>query len=257
MQDRGRRVYGAAALAYGAIGLCWGALDGVWQSVPDGVPGKGLFAYAVATLLIIGGAGVQWARTEKLGGLVLAGVFSVLAAFWVTRIMLLPQVFATWSGCAEQVALAIAGILIFMRSRWTEDLARPNFLLACRVLFGICVACFGVSHFLALRQTAAMVPQWLPPGPAFWAVATGLAAVMAGLAIATGVRAAAAARLLTAMFGVFTALVWLPIVLAEPGSHVAWAGNAMNLALIGAAWVVANAISASRDGVAARRVVTM
>ncbi len=49
-----------------------------------------------------------------------------------------------------------------------------------------------------------------------------------------------AARLLTAMIIGFGALVWAPSLFTHPGEHMVWAGNAINPALMGAAWVVAD-----------------
>lgn len=88
-----------------------------------------------------------------------------------------------------------------------------------------------------------MVPKWIPPGALFWAYATGAAHVAAGLAILSGIQARLAARLLTAMFVVFAVLVHAPLVIADPGSHLNWVMNAMNLALTGAAWVVADGLA--------------
>jgi hypothetical protein len=44
-----------------------------------------------------------------------------------------------------------------------------------------------------------MVPKWIPPGQHFWAVATGVAFLLASAAILSGVLAVLAARLLTVM----------------------------------------------------------
>ena len=48
------------------------------------------------------------------------------------------------------------------------------------------------------------------------------------------------------MIIIFGALVWAPSLFADPRVHFVWAGNAINLALIGAAWAVADSI-ASRE----------
>ena len=45
---------------------------------------------------------------------------------------------------------------------------------------------------------------------------------------------------MTAMYASFTPLVHLPMLLADPSSHGNWSENALNLALTGAAWVVAD-----------------
>jgi hypothetical protein len=47
------------------------------------------------------------------------------------------------------------------------------------------------------------------------------------------------------MIAGFEALVWAPRLVATPHLHFAWAGNAICLAIAGAAWVVADSISES------------
>ena len=63
-----------------------------------------------------------------------------------------------------------------------------------------------------------------------------------------------AARLLAAMLAVFGLLVWLPALAAHPQAHLTWAGNAVNLASVGAAWIVAELLGRqhlSRKGIRA------
>jgi len=93
-----------------------------------------------------------------------------------------------------------------------------------------------------MNLTAPLVPRWLPPTQAFWAYATGVAHIAAGVAILSGVQARLAAILLSAMFACFTPLVHAPMLLADPSNHGIWSENALNLALIGAAWVVADSL---------------
>ena len=85
-----------------------------------------------------------------------------------------------------------------------------------------------------------------PPGPLFWAYATGAAHVAAGIAILTGVQARLAAGLLTVKFAAFGVLVHAPLAFADPASQLNWVMNAMNLALTGAAWVVADTLAERR-----------
>jgi hypothetical protein len=56
-------------------------------------------------------------------------------------------------------------------------------------------------------------------------------------------QARLAAFLLTAMYASFTPLVHVPILLADPSSFWNWTENALNLALTGAAWVVADSLA--------------
>jgi len=44
---------------------------------------------------------------------------------------------------------------------------------------------------------------------------------------------------------IFELLFWIPNLHAAPSSHFNWAGNAISIALAGAAWVVSDSISAS------------
>jgi uncharacterized membrane protein YphA (DoxX/SURF4 family) len=102
---------------------------------------------------------------------------------------------------------------------------------------------FGTAHFVYMSLTAPLVPKWLPPNQEFWGYATGIAHIAAGVAILTGVKARLAAVLLTIMFALFSVMVHIPMVIADPHNHWIWNENAVNLALIGAAWVVADSLS--------------
>jgi uncharacterized membrane protein YphA (DoxX/SURF4 family) len=241
----GRHVYGFSAVALGLIGLVWGDFATVWQPVPPSVAHRTTLAYIVAVLLCSAGAAIQWRRTARAGVLVLTILYFMSALLWLPRVVGFPRMIGTWLGFAEQFALVVAGLVAY------AGLTPPNTLWAVRTaqagrfLFGICVVTFGLSHFFAISETASMVPKWVPPGQQFWAFATGVAHLLAGIAILSGIQAVLASRLLTAMLVTFGALVWAPSLIAHLGDHTVWAGNAINLALTGAAWVVADFISES------------
>ena len=110
------------------------------------------------------------------------------------------------------------------------------------IVFGLCAIVFGIAHFEYMSLTAPLVPKWLPPSQEFWGYATGIAHIAAGVAILTSVKARLAAVLLTIMFALFSVMVHIPMVIATPGDHWIWNENAVNLALIGAAWVVADSL---------------
>ncbi len=115
-----------------------------------------------------------------------------------------------------------------------------------QLVFGVCALLFGGAHFFYMNMTAPLVPKWLPPAQVFWGYATGVGFVAAGVAILTGVQARLAAILLTAMIGSFTLLVHVPMLVADPSSHASWAECAANVAVLGAAWVVADSLTRSR-----------
>lgn len=76
---------------------------------------------------------------------------------------------------------------------------------------------------------------------------TGIAFVLAGLAIVSEVLDVLAARLLGLMLLVFSLLVLTPSIFASPHNHVAWGANAYNLTAAGAAWIVAEWLAMRRQ----------
>jgi uncharacterized membrane protein YphA (DoxX/SURF4 family) len=237
----GANVYGAAALLLGATIALSGDFATNWQPVPKDASGHAMLVFAGAALLIGGGLAVQWSRTRRWGGFVLALAFLPFVLLWLRRVVLFPQILGTWLGTAEELAIVLGACALFLPS-----LVRPERQAAARgvlrVAFGLCALVFGAAHCVAVKETAAMVPRWLPAGPDFWAYLTGAGHVAAGAALVTGILALTAARLLTLMFLVFQALVWLPQLFERSGDPMAWGGNGVNLALVGAAWIIAELI---------------
>jgi hypothetical protein len=70
-------------------------------------------------------------------------------------------------------------------------------------------------------------------------VLTGIAFLLAGCAIVSGIRDVLAARLLVLMLLLFDAIVEIPPVFVQPHSQVAWGGAIYNLAAIGGCWMFA------------------
>ena len=240
----GNRVYGLAGVALGVIALAWADFATVWHPVPPEIPGHAVLVYAAAALMILAGLAMQLRRTAAGGALVLASLYLVFALLWGWRVVQFPQIFGTWLGFAEEFALVIGGAVAAINA--LHDDTHPRRAQIGRLAFGACLLVFGAAHLIYVKETAAMVPAWLPPQQAAWAYATGVAHILAGLAFLSGIAAVLASRLVVLMFIGFGALVWVPQVLADPHGHIAWAGNAINLALIGAAWVLADSIARSR-----------
>jgi uncharacterized membrane protein YphA (DoxX/SURF4 family) len=238
------RVYAVGAIALGLAGLVWGDFVPVWQPVPAGVPGRTALAYATAAALLLGGVALLYRRSGALGAAVLVLLYLLGAVvLHVPHLVAHRLHFGPWAGAAEQLALASGGLIAFAYAAKISTALSSRMNRIGERVFGICVFVFGVAHFVYPNETASLVPTWLAPGALFWAYATGAAHIAASLAILSGVQAKLAARLLCAMFVVFALLVHAPLLVADPRSHVHWVMNAVNLALLGAAWVVADSLA--------------
>jgi uncharacterized membrane protein len=236
----GYRVYGFAALALGVIGIVWGDFALVWQPVPPDLPDRAMLAYLVAATELFSGAALLWRRTALFGAVVLAILFALgVVLLQLPKALPHPENIGPWGGVAEQTALVVGGLLAFAM---LAELQSAALYRIAWILFGLCCLVFGAEHFRYERDTAAMVPKFLPMGQVFWARATGVFHIAAGLGILTGIRARLAAQMLTAMFLLFSVLVHIPILAQDPTAHFGWTINAINLALTGAAWIVADSL---------------
>jgi uncharacterized membrane protein YphA (DoxX/SURF4 family) len=205
------------------------------------------------------------AKSAAVGAAALATLYALVVIFMHgPQIFQHPGAFPAWDGAAEQLALLAGGLAAYAYLSGADSrLARPPGLgllgpparLAriSVIMMGICLLMFGLAHFLYLDFTASMVPAWLPGGQKFWAAVTGAGHLAAGIAFLTGVKARLAAIALTVMFAVFGALVHLPLLLADPPSHLGWVMNAINLALTGAAWALATLLRSTPAAKSSRR----
>jgi len=236
------RIYGLGAVVLGLTGLVWGDFAVVWQPA-NIVPGQTALGYVVALAPLLAGLAMQWQRSAAPAALALAVLYSVAVILIdVPSGIAHPSEFVAWYGVPEHLALLVAGLVIYAHSGRLEPATAERLAWIGRLVFGICLIYFGLAHHFYLAYTAKMVPAWLPPGQIFWAYATAVGHIAAGIAILSGIAARPAAMLLTAMFIVFAILVHAPTIVIAPHTHFNWVENATNFALIGSAWVIAASI---------------
>jgi uncharacterized membrane protein len=250
----GWRVYGLGVMALGAVSLAWGDFDS-GQPVPRSFPGRTVLAYAAAAFLLAAGAAVLWRRTTAWGAAALTAYYALIVALLMNgRLIFLHYTeYGAYSTFAEELAIAAGGLIVYAASARIDPALAARLTRASQIAFGLCAVVFGGAHFFYMNLTAPLVPQWLPPSQLFWGYATGIFHIAAGIAILTRVQARLAAILLTAMYASFTVLVHLPLLMAQPSSHFVWSENALNLALIGVAWVVADSLTLRREGASPSR----
>jgi uncharacterized membrane protein YphA (DoxX/SURF4 family) len=240
----GWRVYGLGVMALGLVCLAWGDFD-PGQPVPKAFPDRTVLAYAVAAFMIVAGAAALWRRTAAWAAGALTAYYTLIVVILMDGRVLLahPAEYGSYSNLAEQLAIAAGGLIVCAANAGIDATVGARLTRLGQLAFGVCALLFGGAHFFYMNLTAPLVPKWLPPSQVFWAYATGVGQIAAGVAILTGVQARLAAILLTAMYVSFTLLVHGPALLADPSSHWILSENALNLALIGVAWVVADSLA--------------
>jgi len=186
------------------------------------------------------GVGLFFRQSLRLA----ASVFFVYALLWlvllrVPAVVTAPLVEGSWAGCGEAcVLLAGAWVLFALTHDHATALTGERGVRAAAVLYGLALLPCGLAHMVYSKQTADMVPSWLP-GHTTWAYLTGVAYLAAAAAVLLRVLARPAATLSALMMGVFTLLCWVPGVYRSPGDRFQWTGMLISLSLTAAAWVVA------------------
>jgi uncharacterized membrane protein len=244
----GWRAYGLGVMALAIVGLALGDfLPG--QSVPKGFPNRTALAYAADALMLVAAAAVLWRRTAAWGAAVLTAYYALFVVILMDGRVVLRHYaeFIAYSGTAEQLAIAAGGLVVYAANSEIDAALAARLTRLGQLAFGVCALLFGGAHFVYMNLTAPLVPKWLPPSQVFWGYATGVGFIAAGVAILTRVQAHLAAILLTAMLACFTLLVHGPMLVADPPNHMIWSENAVNLAVMGAAWAVADSL-ARRSG---------
>lgn len=227
--------FGIGAILLGVAGIWFHDFAMQWQPVPADFPLRMQFAIVTGLLLILGGGETLSGKWAHGGAALLAGIYALwVLILHVPLILMKPADLGTWNGVAEIVLMISGAIALYAGARGL----RSRFATPVCVVTGLCALVFGATHIKYVQFTATMVPAWIPPNQIFWAYATGIVHVLAGLSLLSGIRSQLGATVLAVMMGVFVILVHVPRVVASPSEQLEWIMLGVALSLSGAAWLV-------------------
>src|SRR5271155_1820468 len=240
----GRHIYALGVMAIAVASLAFRNFD-PGQPVPEHFPARIALAYAAGAFMLLAAAALEWRRTAAWAAAALTIYYTLFVVILMNGRLLLTDyaVYVTYENIAMQLAIAAGALIIFATTARIDAALAARLTRLGRLAFGICALIFGGAHFAYLSYTAQMVPKWLPPSQVFWACATGVGFVAAGIAFLTGLQARLAAILLTAMLAAFGLLANGPILLADHANHFNWTESAVNLAVVGAGWGLADSLA--------------
>lgn len=251
---RGASLLGLATLAAGILDLIWGNFDPGHQPIQSlgvHVPGRTALAYLAGIWLILAGATLLWRRTVQAGLWATAVIYFIFGLFSVPRFYTMTHQYGfhitVVLGVLGEMLLqfiVVAACLVFATSSAPPDsYSSASSRWIARCTFGLGGILFGMAHLVNVKGVVHMIPKWMPFGASFWVIVSGVAFLLAGAAILTGVLNVLAAHLLTLMLLLFEVVALLPILFGYPHLHQAWGASAYNLAAAGAAWIFTTSIA--------------
>jgi hypothetical protein len=236
----GRTVFGASVVMFGVIALMWYDADirqnlqHIWR-LPFGF----LIGGCLMAALIAGGIGMQYPRTARLASVVLCVVYLCFSLACIPDIIAASNIYERYGGSFFLFFSLLCGAIALYAVTDANAARATVFGRLARLGLGVCVISFTLGQALLPRETASLVPKWIPPNQMFWAILTTIAFALAAIAILLNRQARLAIRLMTLMLALFGVLVWVPRLIAHPEAHFNWSECVLTFLITGAAWTVA------------------
>ena len=237
----GRIVFGASAVLFGVVALIWHDA-GAWQNLQHiwSLPFGAIIGGCLMAAQIAGGVGIQHPRTTRLASVILCIVYLCFSLACIPDIVAAANVYEKYGGSFFLFFSLFCGALALCAATEVNPARAVLFGRLARLGLGFCAISFTLDQALLLRDTAQLVPKWIPPGQMFWAILTTAAFAIAAMAILLNRQARLALRMMTLMLGLFGLLVWAPHLIAHPETHFNWSECAETFLVTGAVWMVAD-----------------
>lgn len=249
--------YGLGTALTGILAIAWGAFDASHQpiqSLGKNVPGQHILAYVAGVWLVAAGLAILWRRTAKIGAAASAIAYLLFAALWLFRYYAgihalgwrIDVLFGVTFGLAQQLMLVAPAAIIYASTASPDSQLQERAAIAARWMLGLPPVIFGFFHLIGLHVFASIVPKWMGFGYS-WAVLTGIAFILAGVAICSGIKDVLALRLLALMLLLFEGLVEIPPIFIRLHNQRTWGAAVYNLAAIGACLIFAEFLASRAD----------
>lgn len=234
-------VFTASAVLFGVIALMWYDAD-TWQNLQHlwRLPFGTVIGGCLMVAQIAGGIGVLYPRTSRLASVVLCIVYLCFSLACIPDIVAAANVYDKYGGSFFLFFSLLCGAIALYAATEVDSGKALVLGRLARLGLGVCAISFSLGQALLLRETARLVPRWLPPNQMFWAILTTIAFGIAAIAILSNQRARLAIRLMTLMLAIFGVLVWVPHLIAHPQAHFNWSEFVLTFLVTGAAGVVAD-----------------
>jgi hypothetical protein len=249
--------YGLGTILTGILDIAWGAFDASHQPIQalgKNLPVQHGMAYVAGVWLIAAGLAILWRRSVKIGAAASAIAYLIFATLWLSRYYTgihalgwrIDVIAGVSFGLAQQLMLVAPAPIVYASAASPDSLLQKRAAIAARWLLGLPPVLFGLFHLIGMRVFASIVPHWMGFGY-FWAGLTGIAFVLAGSAICSGIVDVLAARLLALMLLLFEGLVEIPPIFVRLHNQATWGAAVYNLAAIGACWIFAEFLTNRAD----------
>jgi hypothetical protein len=237
----GRIVFGASAALLGVIALIWRDGD-TWQNLQHiwSLPFGTIIGGCLMIAQVAGGIGIQYARTGRWASVVLCVVYFCFSLACVPDIIAASNIYERYGGSFFLFFSLLCGAIALYASTEANGARAVVFGRLARLGLGICAISFTLGQILLPRETAQIVPKWIPPSQMFWTILTTVAFGLAAIAILINFQARLAMRLMALMLALFGVMVWFPRLIAHPKAHFNWSECVMTFLVTAAAWVVAD-----------------
>src|SRR6202163_3174525 len=242
-------LFAIGMIGLGVLALAYGDSPLVWQPVPSWIPGRIPLAYGSGLIMLLGGVGLLFRTTAAWSARILFPYLVVRLLLKVPALLVAPQMEAVWLGFGELAVLLAGGWVLFAKLAGLREGSPLTFVTGekgiylARMLFAVSLIPIGLSHLVYVKQTAELVPAWLPYR-AGWAYVTGAGHIACGLGVLFSIFPRVAAMAEAGMISLFTLLVWGPAILAAPRTRLPWTAFFISWAIASAAWVVAQNVVA-------------